>query len=184
MVAGAVAQIIRAPGKIIICPDDLTAADPYGGIEIGLANQVTLQSHGTPFRVRSEALGETVDVLEPDKDYRFSCFLRGWDDDAVEQTLREGYYAGAASQHAVFAEPGATPGASALDRALLVLFVPDDKIHVNSLLLYRAVPDWSEGAELAFQRGAEFGIPITMDCLRDSRNNILTLGRFSDLSLI
>lgn len=183
MVAGTAASIIRAPGRIVIGPTDLSTVYPYGGTQIGLAKEVEFVAQGTPFRVECEALGEASDILEANKRFSFSCFLRGWDDDAVEQMLAGGYAAGATSQHATFAEPGNVPGASSIGRAVILLFVPDDIVHVNSLLIYRGVPDWTEGAQLAFQRGAEFGIPLTVDCLRDSNGNMLALERFSDLSL-
>ncbi len=183
MVAPTAASIIRAPGKIVIGPSDLSAADPYGGTQIGLTNQVALVSQGTSFRVECEALGEASDILEPNNSYQLLLFGRGWDDDMVEQCLASGYAAGATSQHATFSVPGNVPGASSIGRAVILLFVPDDIVHVNSLLVYRGIADWTDGAEIAFQRSAESGIPLTVDFLRDGNGNMFTLRRFADLSL-
>ena len=91
MDAGNVSRIIRAPGRIIIGPTNLAAADPYGGTEVGKSNLCTLQSHGTPFRVESEALGEATDILEANKRFVFACFIRGWDDDAVNAPVHDFY---------------------------------------------------------------------------------------------
>jgi len=188
MVAGNVARVIRAPGQISIGPTDLSTAgsnNAYGGTLIGKTNGVVLQPMGTPFRVESEALGEATDILEPNKRWVFSCFVRGWDDDAVEKMFSSANYAaGGTSQHAVYSEPGTrVPGESAIGRAVILLYVPDDIIHVPALLLYRGIPEWAEGGEVMFQRGQELGIPLTVDCLRDGNGNLLSMGRISDLSL-
>ena len=184
MAAGNVARIIRAPGNIVVNPTNLAAAYPYGGTEVGKTNQCALQPMGSSFRVEYEGFREAGDILEGDNRYTFGCFLRGWDDDAVQKLLAGGYEAGSVTQHSVFHEPGnQVPGESALTRSVILLYVPDDLIHVPAVLIYNGVPDWTEGADLAFQRGDELGIPITLDCLRDSNNNMLRVGRFADLAL-
>lgn len=184
MAAGNVARIVRAPGRLVVNPTDLGAAYPYGGTEVGKSNLCVLQPRGTGFRVEAESLGEATDVLESSNEYVFACFLRGWDDDAVAQFLSGGFTAGAVSKHAVWSEPGTTvPGASALDRALILLYVPDDLLHTPAVLVFRGVPDWNEGSELAFQRGDELGLPIAFDCIRDTNDHILSVGRLADLSL-
>lgn len=168
----------------MVGPTNLATAYPYGGTEVGKARLCVLQPRGTGFRVMSEGLGEATDVLESSNEYVFSCFLRGWDDDAVAQFFSGGYTAGSTSKHAVWAEPGTTtPGASALGRAVVLLYVPDDVIHVPAVLIYRGVPDWTPGSELALQRGEELGLPVTLECLRDANDNILAVGLLADLSL-
>jgi hypothetical protein len=176
---------MRASGHIVVGPTDLSIAHPYGGTEIGKVNQCILQPQGTSFRVENEGLGEATDVLEPDNLWTFGCFLRTWDDDAIEKLFSSvSYSVGAVSGHAVYSVPGTrVPGKSALGRAIILLYVPDDLIHVDALLIYSGIAEWTEGAEIAFQRHAELGIPFTLDCLRDSNGNILRIGRFVDLSL-
>jgi hypothetical protein len=158
----------------------------YGGVECGLVKQVVLTSKGRPpFRVENESLGEPTDILNPPKDYAVSFFLRGWDDDAVEQFLTDGTNAaGGTSLHRGFEIPGATvPGASALGRALVLMFVPDDVLHVPTLLVYRAIPYWTIGAEMAWQHESELGIPISCECMRDANLNTLAIKMMADLSL-
>lgn len=179
-------RIIRAPGRIVIDPLDGFAGGsyPYGGSEIGRANLCVLQPLGEPLRVFAEGLGETNEILEPGSRWVWSCFLRGWNDKAVELLLPDGFAEGDVSQHAVFSAPGSQyAGRSALDRARKLLFVPDDPIHVPAVILYRAVPDWSEGAELQFRRGEELGLPLVFECLRDDEGRILQVGRIVDLKL-
>jgi hypothetical protein len=184
MAAENAARIIRAPGRLVVAPSNLSAAYPYGGTEVGKVRLAVLQALGTNFRVVSEGLGEATDVLEASNEYVFACFLRGWDDDAVQQFYGGNYTAGTVSGHAVFDEPGTTtPGASALSRGKIVLYVPDDVVHVPSVLIYRGVPDWQAGAEFAMQRGEEVGLPVAIDCLRDANDNILRVGVLADLSL-
>ncbi len=184
MVAGDVSRILRAPGRIVVEPTDLSAAYPYGGTEVGKTNACVLEPRGTGFRVMSEGLGEATDVLEASNQFVFTCFVRGWDDDAVEKFLSDGQEQGTATLHRMWQSPGSvTPGASALGRALKLLFVPDDVVHVPALLVYRGVPQWTEGSKLAFQRGEELGIPIALDCIRDECDRILVVGLLDDLTL-
>jgi len=178
-----VAHVIRATGRIVLDPTNLSAAYPHGGVEIGLVRLCVLQPVVARFRVISEGLGEATDIVAS-REYVFACVLRGWDDDAIRMLMPGGYAAGSSSQHAVFRRPGTTvPGASALSRAMILLFVPDDPIHVPALLIYRAVPDWQQGASINLQRGEEFSLPLRFHCARDSGGKILQLGMLADLSL-
>lgn len=185
MAAGLVSRVMRAPGRLLANPTTsfATTAYPYGAVELGKTNGVILQSFGTPFRIECEGLGEATDILEANKQYVFSCFLRGFDDNAVEQILAQGFSAGATTQHAVFGEPGNVPGSSSIGRAVIIAYIPDDPVNVDGVLVYRGIPDWTDGAELAFQRGSELGIPIAIDCLRDANGNMLKIGRIADLAL-
>ena len=190
MAAGNVSRIIRSPGKIVIGPTNLSNAYPHGGTEIGKTNMCALAVLGTSFRIDCEGLGEATDVLARNNHYIFSCFLRGWDDDAVQLLMKPNYAAGSVSGHALYREPGTggdskEPGESSLNRAVILLFVPDDLIHVPSMIIYSGIPNWSDGAELLFRRGfdEELGIPLAVECLRDSNGNILRIGRFADLAL-
>lgn len=183
MVAGDVARVVRAPGRIVIGPTNLSAAYPYGGTEVGKSNACAVRPLGVPFRVECEALGEAIDILEPNNHWVFGCFLRGWDDDAVQQMLAGGYNAGTTTKHAFFDVPQNVPGTSSLGRAVILLYVPDDLIHTPAILIYSGIPDFADGAELVFQRGDELGILLTVDCVRDSSGNMLRIGRLADLSL-
>jgi len=186
MAAGNVSRIIHGPGRLVVNPSTNlgTTAYPHGGTEIGKTNLCAIQSLGTSFRVEYESLGEAGDILEANNHYVFACFVRSWDDDAVEHFLAGGHEGGVATQHAMFHAPGTkTPGETSLDHSISILFVPDDVIHVPGILIYNGIPEWAEGVEIAFQRGSELGIPLTIDCLRDAYGNILRIGRLADLLL-
>lgn len=184
MVAGRTSQIVRGSGRVVLNPTDLEAAYPYGGVEVGLTREVALTPLGTGFRVMSEAFGEATDVLEASNEFVFACVVRGWDDDAVELLLSDGQAAGATTRRRTWSSPGiVTPGASALDRAVSLLYVPDDSLHVPACLIYRGIPSWADSAELFWQRRAELALPIALDCLRDARDRILSVGMLADLEL-
>lgn len=184
MSAGSVTRVIRGPGRWVEGPTDLSAAFPYGGVELGKSKQVVVRSLGHSMRVVSEGLGEGTDLLDGDNRYVAAFFLRGWDDDAIARLISDNYAVGAVTGHAVFSAPGNNqPGSSSLDRARVLLYVPDDVINVPAILIYRGIPDWTEGSEIAFQRRDEIGLPIAVEMFRDANGNMLKIGRLADLSL-
>jgi hypothetical protein len=177
-----VMRTIRAPGRMVVDPVDFRTAYPYGGTEIGLTRAVIVQPLGTSFRVESEGLGEATDVLEANNRWVVGFFLRGFDDDALTLLLSDYADRGAVTGHTHLKVPNrAMPGASGLTRARRFVFVPDDLIHVPAILIYRGIPDFQDGAEMAFQRGEELGLPMAVECLRDTQNRILEIGRLADM---
>jgi hypothetical protein len=185
MASGNVSKVLRAPGRLVIKPTDLTVEFPYGGIEVGKTKLVVLTSFNTSVRIECEGLGnEASDVLERTSRYVFTCFIRAWDDDAIQQFFSSNFVQGSVTGHSLLREPGnRVAGASALSRAVSMLYVPDDPISNPAVLIYEGIPDWSENAELAFQRQEELGLPIAVECVRNSSGNILEVGRLADLSL-
>lgn len=184
MAAGNASQVIRAPGRLIVAPTALNIPGVYGGTEIGLTRACVLQPMGSPFRIECEGLGDASDMLNRPLRYVFSCFLRGFDDNALALLFPDFVDVGTISGHAVYSAPGSkVPGTSALSRGRTFLYVPDDTINVPAVLIHRGIPDWSPGAALAFQRQDELGVPLTIECLRNSSGNSLSVGRLVDLSL-
>lgn len=184
MASGSPARILRAPGRLVVQPTSLSLAYPHGGVEVGRTRAVVLTNAGTNYVVPCEGLGgDASDVLNGTNRFVMTCFLRGWDDDAVQYFMVDNWATGANTSRAMFSAPGAVePGSSALDRALRVLYAPDDPDAVPAVLLHRAVPVWQEGAELAFQRGSELGIPLALECLRGADGRILDVGYLADLT--
>jgi|GEM_PF-1821875 len=189
MAAGDISRVVRAPGRLVVDPLDdfaaLASEFPYSGTQVGTVRLCSLVPIGLPpFRVSYEALGETGQILEGDNRWAFSCMIRAWDREAVEQFLSDGYAVGASTQHAVYSVPGTrVPGSASVARGVKLAYIPDDEIHVPGVLMYRAIPNWTESAEMAFRRGDELGIPITFECLRDDTGRILQVGRIADLSI-
>lgn len=189
MAAGSVATVIHAPGRVVVTPTTAfaTGTFPFGGTQVGKANKVLLTPAGQePYRPWSEGLGAATDSLEPHHRWVVTCFLRGWDDDAIAQFFARGYSAGTESQRAVFSAPGSrVAGASRLALGLKIAFVPDDQVQSPGFLLYRAVPNWGASAEMAWQRKDELGIPLALECFHDASTpaRILKIGRMADLAL-
>ena len=181
-------SIRPAPGRLIIGPTEefATGTYPYGGVEIGYAADVVLENLGTPFVVEDEGLGEPSEVLEADNQWRLRCELRVWTDAAVQLLMVGGYELGATTRRRTFNVPGnRTPGQRSIDRtSVVVALVPDDAIHTDGLVLYRAVPGLQEGAEISFSRQREHAIPMVFDCLRDDNLRILSQGRLPDLAVV
>ena len=61
--------------------------------------------------------------------------------------------------------------------------MPDDSLSSPSVLIYAGIPDFSDGAEIGWQRGDELGIPLAVECVRGVTGKILEIGRLADLSL-
>lgn len=191
MAAGNVSRVIRNAGKLVVGPTDLTAADPYGGTEIGLMNAAVLVPRGEPRMIWNEGLGDYTDALEPWYQWTFTCFLRGSDDSAKTLLLKGNRTVGSKTQHGVYTAPNSrTPGQSMIDYSnVVVLFVPENLIDHDALILYRAIPVWDDAAELAFQKREEFGFPLTFRLMRDSTGGGAAVGnthqwaRLPDLTL-
>jgi len=182
MAAGNPARIIRAPGKLVVNPTDLTTAYPYGGTEVGLTKTVVVKPQGNSYLVSSEGRGEISDFLEADNRWVVGFYLRGFDDDALLLLHPDFAEVGEVTGHTSFRVPArAVPGASALPRARKLLYVPDDPINTPALLVYRGIPDFENNSDISFQRKSEFGMAMAVECLRDEQNRILEIGRLADM---
>ena len=179
-------RVMRVPGTLIVSPTDLTDAagtGEYGGSIIGSTKDVDLTPIGEKYRVECEGLGRASDVLETDNRYVVNFFLRGWDKDAVSNLLSGGYSEGSVTGNAVWTGAGATPGGSALGRSRVWLIVPDDTHNHPALIIHVGIPDFADGAEVAFQRGKELGLDMTIDCWNNSSGQPFALGHLADLTL-
>ena len=195
MATGSVAHIRRAPGKLIADPTDLASPDSnYGGTLVGLTKLCALQHLGTPYPVFYEGLGGIGAMLEPDDVWQFVGFVREWDDDAIRLFFSTGsktagttggrYSEGGTTRHSVYKVPGeTTPGEDAGGRISKWLYVPDDVVNVDSVLIYSGIATWRDGDEIALSRAEEFGMPFAIQCLRDAGDLQLAVGRLADLSL-
>ena len=187
MAAGSAANTIRAPGRLVlnptVAPTDI-AEYPWDGIEVGKSSGCLLRPLVEVTPIHYEALGAPGDVLEGETRYQFACFLRGWDFDAVRLLMPGLTTQGAVSGHRVWTAPGSvTPGASALPRAVRLLYVPDDHLRVPGLIAYNAVPTWESGQEMAFQRSQELGLAMVFECLRGAGGAAVQAGMLADLSI-
>jgi len=187
VVSSSSAKIARAPGRIVINPtlEPSTNPYPFGGKEVGKVNQVRFARTSSPIPIFHEGSGEVGDVLEGPNRYAFSCFLRGWDDDAITALFSGQVSVGADTGHAVALFPSLlNPGNSALARGVKILYVPDDVLHVPALFVYNAVSSLQEGADLMWSRTTELGVPMSFECTRDAYGRVAAIGRLGDLRLV
>ena len=184
MGSGGPSRILRVPGRLVVNPTDLQLSFPYGGYQVGSIRGFALSAVGTPYVIQSEGLGSPTDITEPPEDYRVAFLLRGADDDAIRRLYASNQSEGGVSHHRSFQVPGtAIPGASALGRSVVLLYVPDNPIDAPALICRNAVAMFADGAEVPFQRAEEFVIPTVVYCLRDSSGRVLEMSRLSDISL-
>lgn len=178
-------RILRAPARIIINPTDPTAATPFGGTALGLTREAALVEQGGPGRrIESELLGEATEVLETANVASFGCFIRGWDDDALEHLMSGGYAAGEETSRATYTSPGTRiPGQTAFDRAVTLLLAPENPADAPALLIHRFIPFWDTESTLRWSRQEELGIPLAGECLRGANGRIYDIARMADLTL-
>lgn len=176
--------ILHATGRVVVNPTNLSAAYPYGGVEVGLTRGAVLRNLSTGLVVFSEGFGGITDVLEPDDHWVFVCQLRGANDNALRVFFPDHQSEGATTRHRVLTMPNSSyAGASALGRAVVLLFVPDDLVNVPALLIHTAIPDFDDSAEILLQRREEYSIPVAFQCLRGSTGKCWQTGRLPDLTL-
>lgn len=180
-----VERILRAPAQLVVNPINLEAAAPFGGVFIGRAREVALVDQGGPGRrIDSELLGEATDVLESPNVASFGCFLRGWNDEAVERLMADGYAEGEGTGRATYSSPGnRIPGQTALDRAVTLLVAPENPDDAPALLIHRFVPFLDTEARFHWSRQEELGLPIAGECLRGTNGRIYDIKRIADLEL-
>jgi len=177
-------KIIRASGKLVINPTNLSLPFPYGGTQIGYTKSLAVRSLGQTALVQSEGLGQVSDYLQANHRWVMACMIRGWDDDALALLQPDHYSVGAVTRHALMTVPGqAIPGVSQFDQAKTVLFAPDDVINVPAVIAYRAIADIQDGEALSWQRTQELGMPMAFELLQGATGKILQIGRLADLSV-
>lgn len=183
MATGLEQRIIRGPGRLIIGPTNLSSPSTnYGGTEVGNTKMFVLTSFGEQFVVQNESLGAPTDILAAPKAIGISCLMRGWDDDAVNQFLISSVGTISLHRKNTVSDDDSRPGASVFGTAVILLYVPDDPIHVPSLLAYVAIPMWDASAQMAWDQQDELTIPISFKLLQGT-SKYYEIGILSDLSL-
>lgn len=177
-------RILHAPGKLYAGTTNTTGPAPYGGTPLGKVQQLGFISVGTGVPVPSEGKGGFIDVIEPTNEHLLVFRLRGADDDALRLLFGGNFVAGPVSGHSRFTVPGpATPGDSALGRAVQLTYVPDDPVNVPAVVAYRCVAYVADSEPIPFSRSVEFEIPVAAMLIEDSRGLTADIGRLVDLTI-
>ena len=178
-------KTMRASGRLIFSPQDITNADgKWGGTVLGSTMAFSIQSLGEQYEVEGEGIGRPTDILEADRRYACGCALRGWDDDAARHLMTDGdTVVGAVTGHRIWTGPGVVvPGSSALSRAIALLYAPDDYNNIPGVLVYHAIPQIAPGVEIEWGKGVETIIPFAARAFQDSNGNAVTIAFVRDMT--
>jgi hypothetical protein len=181
MAAGAAANIFRTPGRLSYGATNLASPWPHGGTGLGIMRAKVLRPFRQSYVVRAEEFGmEPVERLELGFGWVLAAILRDYDADAVGAIFPNTSIG--SSGRRVIKHPGtAGPLGSARSVAPLV-FTPDDSAAVG-FIMYRALPEVDEGAELSLALSANTEIACVFTGIRDASNRVIQIGRLSDLQL-
>lgn len=179
-------RIMRCSGRLIFSPQDETNADgKWGGTVLGSTEAFSIQSLGEQYEIEGEGIGRPTDILEADRRYACGCALRSWDDDMVTQLMTDGdVTTGAVTGRKMWTGPGTsiTPGESALGRAVVLLWAPDDYNHLPGVLVYNAIPQVSPGFEIQFGKAVETIIPFAARAFSSSSGQAVQIAMVRDMT--
>ncbi len=182
-------SIRRLKGALVQNPTNTTAPPHYGGTPLGPVTNLRFLPglRGAP--LPEEELGLVVEFVEAPDSAVMMCVSRGLDDDLLSLLFRL-TSTGASTLHTM-AEgrvsgtdgTGATGAGLASDRAIKLLFVPEDTDRDPFVLLYNAIPVRESAAEIQMSMGREAGIACVFYAATDSTYRTYAWGRISDLTL-
>ena len=177
-------NVIRLGGRLCSGPTDLAAAFPHGGTALGMVSEAVFRPNLKRAQITAEEFGdEPIEVIVTSETVVLGCLLRGVDADAWN-TIWEDTTAGSSSGQPVVDYPGSTRvGNLASDRAVKLLYSPDDLQNDPGILLYSALPILDETAELALSISEEMVVRVVWQGIRDGSGNVYQIGRLEDLTL-
>jgi hypothetical protein len=181
-------QLAKIPGKIILDPTDLDAADPYGGTEFGFTRDQDFGFGQKDRPIRAEEFGCVVESVLGRAEPIFAAVLRTWDDDALATVFpdTETGSSGRVIVHGRVKGSGVVrPGALVSGRAVKVLFVPESPDRYPWLILYRALPAIAETASLRLAVDESLGIGVVFRAIPDTSDpvRLYDIGYRGDLTL-
>lgn len=187
MATGAARDVRFVPGKLVMNPTDLTAAYPYGGTELGLTAAVLFKPGIMSRQHGAEEWGGTVvESTFTGQVALISCVLRSFDKDALAKVFPNtatGDQTGRVGLDGRVSASANLPGYRMSNKAVKLLWVPDDLVENEAILIYNAIPGVDEAAELALSINVEFGTPVFFLASVDSQKRICKVAPLEDLVL-
>lgn len=179
-----VSRVINAPGRVCFSPSSLSSAFPHGGTAIGTTRAGKMRHFGAYHPITDEAFGvEVRATVWCGENLALAMVLRECDDDALG-LMFPNTATGTTSQHKVVASPGSNrPGLLLAEKAVVLLFSPDDPERVPALLLYKAEPRFEEVTEYDLALNKRLETVVVFTATRDSSDRIWKRGMLKDLSL-
>lgn len=184
MAAGDVRNIFRIPGRLSFGASNLATAYPHGGTAMGIIGSKVLRPFSGRYIVTAEELGaEPIEEIKTGFAWVLAATLREFDNDVIANVFPDTFI-GASTQR-VIEHPGPPDGSPlSSERALSnLVFTPDDQANHVGFIMYRAIPEIDEAAELSFSLAENQEIAVLFSGIRDATSRVIQIGLLSDLSL-
>lgn len=175
------------PGKLVKDPTNLGTTYPYGGTELGLTTAILFKP-GVRSRIHfaEEFGGAHIENTFVGELVMLSLVLRGFDPDALARVfpnVSTGTITGKPGIDGRVSSGSNLPGYRMSNKAFKLLWVPDDLVDTEALIIYNAIPGVEETAALAMSVSEEFGTPVFFLGAPDTTKRVYKLAPFDDLVL-
>jgi hypothetical protein len=188
MATANIEDVLRVPCRLCAAPTDFSAAFPHGGTALGLASRVDFKPRALYSPITAEEWGGMrIDAIYCGEQAELSCFLRGWDADALQKCFPNTSLGSYSGRYYIRCDPGVSgqnrPGYLMSSKAIVLVVSPVAANYAPGIVLHQAIPLWAEAAELAFRSTSELGLAVTFLCLPDSSGRLYREGWLRDISL-
>lgn len=174
-------DILLVPCELIAAPTDFTTASPYGGTRLGLIAEMDFQIAPQVYYIRDEAWGGAiVDGILAAEPCAFTCFLRTWDDDAIQRVFRNTSATGSDGKrlikNSLAAADSIRPGRLLSADGFRLAVCPLDHEHHPFLVIYNAVGVPDEDARLRMSQAKALEFPLAFRGIPDSAFKVYQFG--------
>jgi hypothetical protein len=184
MATGAANLIVRTPGALVWNPSSLGGAFPYGGTALGMSRDQRFTSEIQDREIWAEEFGLVADRIYGGEVVRFRGVLRYPDNDAINAIANNPDGSNGGFKFRVTGSGAVRPGVSGFTSfGGVLLFAARAATAHNSLILYKAIPDFDDAFELQLSLGEELGIAYSFVGSMDSSGRCYDYNRLSSLSL-
>lgn len=175
---------LRVPGRLCADPTGISSF-PHGGVDLGEALRVELvPSQSVRPIIAEEYGGEAVDYIIRNQEVSLVCLMRGFPTEMMSRVWPGGSGSGATAKVNY-------PGAGAADRGYLgstrsfkILFSPQDTVNHCGIILYEAVPLFTETSQMQAMVTEELGMAVVLRGLRRaSDEKVAEVARLASISL-
>lgn len=176
------------PCELIAAPTDFTTTSPYGGTRLGLVAEHEFQIGPSVYYIRDEAWGGAVtDAILAAEPVAFTCFLRSWDNDAIQRfchlTAAGTVTGNRVIKGSLAAADTVRPGRLLSADAFRLALCPLDPEHHPFLVIYSAMGVAEESARLRFAQSKALEFPLAFRGIPDSAFKTYQCGFRRDIAV-
>lgn len=181
-------EILKMKGRLVKDPTNLANPFPHGGTELGLVRDIRYRPGIKTRRVRAEEFGRVVEGIIANAQGVIVAVLRGWDVDAITAIYPFSAVGGSGAP-LVTTNPSSAnaadrAGRKVSDSAFTLVFAPTDEANHLFVIFDFALPMLEDTAELQFEIGTEFGLPVMFEAsARASDGRAEQIGRRADVTV-